>query len=447
MHLRTTYGTLAALGLFGLAVGTPSFAATLDLTASGQLVYEANQASNFSNALTISLAGGVYTIHDPAEMGIGVSGNALAAGCAVVDNQRVTCPTAPIAAIAVDTKNGTDTIDLRDAIHPATITGGGGPDTIFGGSKDDLVVWDTFDGSDVVDGGPGTDTLVFRSGSDDGTADGNDHDTITIQANGAGFTLARDMGNVAMDVEATEVLQLHTFGGYDMVATTGLAGTLQIIDTTQDGQPDTLTFDADGLCPSTAPGVIAVPDREPVQYANVATVSIVDDVCPVDTCNGIEATSGCTVNGVPNSRCVGTDGPDVIRGTSGADVIVGGGGQDRIYAGAGNDTACGDDGNDVVEGERGNDYLVGGAGADRMQGNAGGDDLIGGEGNDDLRGDAGLDDLTGGPGDDRLRGGGDRDVLQGSEGFDVLDGGSAVDTCTDVDEQGTFTRCELPLVD
>lgn len=446
MHDRTTYGALAALALFGTTGVTPSHAATLDLTAGGQLVYEANQSSNFSNALTISLAGGIYTIHDPAEMTIGLSGSALAAGCAVVDNQRVTCPTAPIAAIAVDTKNGPDTIDLRAVIHPTMITGGGGPDTIFGGTEDDAIVWETFDGSDVVDGGPGTDTLVFRSGSDDGTADGNDHDSITIQANGAGFVLMRDMGNVAMDVQDTEVLLLSTFGGYDTVATTGLPGTRQIIDTMPDGQPDALTFDADGLCPSTAPGSIETPGREPVQYTDFATVTVVNDSCPVDTCNGIEGTSGCTVNGVPNQRCLGTDGPDVIRGTSGADVIVGGGGRDRIYAGAGNDTVCGDDGDDVIEGERGNDYLVGGAGADRVQGNAGGDDLIGGDGNDDLRGDGGIDDLTGGPGDDRLRGGGDRDVLQGSEGVDVLDGGSAVDTCTDVDQEVGFTRCELPTI-
>jgi Ca2+-binding RTX toxin-like protein len=447
MHHRTLYGTLAALALLGsLILAAPSRAATLDLTTGGQLVYEANQSHDFSNALTISLAGGTYTIHDPAEMAIGVSGSALTAGCAVVSNQMVTCPTGPIASLAVDTKNGGDTIDLRGVIHAATITGGGGSDTIFGGPQDDTIVWNTFDGSDVVDGGPGTDTLSFESGSTDGTADGYDHDTVTIQRNGAGFVLYRDMGNVALDVDATEVLLVSTFGGYDTVATTGLAGTIQTIATTPDGQPDTLTFDAAGDCPATAPGWIAAPGYEPVQYTGFDTVSVIGDDCPVDTCNGIAATSGCTVNGVPDSRCLGTDGPDVIRGTAGADVIVGGGGEDRIYAGAGNDLACGDDGNDVVEGERGNDFLLGGGGADRMQGNAGGDDLIGGDGNDDLRGDAGIDDLTGGPGDDRLRGGGDRDVLQGSEGVDVLDGGSAVDTCTDVDQEGPFPSCELPTI-
>ena len=444
MKHRTLYGTIAALTLFGLAaVPAPSRAANLDLTAGGQLSYEASQSLMMWNDLTITLAGGTYTIHDPAEPAIAVSGNALAAGCAVVSNQMVTCPTAPIASLAVDTKEGPDTIDLTGVIHPAMVTGGGGPDTIIGGTKDDAIVWNTFDGSDVVDGGPGTDTLLFQSGNSDGTADGYDHDTIAILQNGAGFALYRDSGNVSMDVQNTEVLLLNTFGGNDTVATTGLVGTTQILETMQDGLPDTLTFDAAGLCPFTAPGGIESPGHEPVQYTNFANVSVINETCVTDTCNGIEATTGCTVNGVRNQRCLGTDGDDVIKGTAGADVIVGVGGQDRIYAGAGNDLACGDDGNDLVEGERGNDFMLGGAGADRIDGGAGGDDLIGGEGDDDLRGDAGIDDLTGGPGNDRLRGGADRDVLQGSEGSDVLDGGTAVDTCTDVDQEGPFISCEL----
>jgi len=445
MKHRTFDGTIAALTLFGLAaVAAPSRAANLDLTAGGQLIYEASQSIMVANDLTIALVDGTYAIHDPAEPAIGISANALAAGCAVLNNQTVTCPVAPIVSLAVDTKEGSDTIDLSGVIHSAIVTGGGGSDTIIGGTKDDTIVWNTFDGSDVVDGGPGTDSLFFQSGNSDGTADGYDSDTISVLQNGAGFALYRDRGNVSMDVQNTEVLLLNTSTGNDTVATTGLVGTTHILQTIQDGLPDTLTFDAAGLCPVTSPGGIETPGHKPVQYTNFANVSVINAICVTDTCNGIPATSGCTVNGVRNQRCLGTDGDDVIQGTAGADVIVGRGGNDRIDAGAGNDLACGDDGNDLVQGGRGNDYLLGGAGADRLEGGVGGDDLIGGEGDDDLRGDAGIDDLTGGPGNDRLRGGNDRDVLQGSEGSDVLDGGGAVDTCTDVDQAGPFTSCELP---
>ena len=236
------------------------------------------------------------------------------------------------------------------------MTGGGGPDTIIGGTKDDTSVWNTFDGSDVVDGGPGTDSLFFQSGNSDGTADGYDHDNIAIVPNGAGFAVYRDPGNVSMDVQNTEVLLLNTFTGDDTVATTGLVGTTQILETVQDGLPDTLTFDAAGLCPFTAPGGIETPGYEPVQYANFATRIGDQRHLRLDTCIGIEATTGARSTASAIQRCLGTAGDDVIQGTAGADVIVGGGGRDRIYAGAGNDLACGDDGNDLVEGERGNDF-------------------------------------------------------------------------------------------
>lgn len=436
------YGTITALTLFGLVAAPASTrAANLDLTAGGQLVYEATQSILVENELTIAHLDGAYAIQDPAEPAINLSGSALAAGCDYFNNQFITCPDAAIVSIAVDTKEGSDVINLGGVLVSAIVTGGGGPDTIIGGTKDDSIVWNAFDGSDVVDGGPGADTLDFRSS--DGPSDEYQSDVITVLQNGAGFALFRDAGNVVMDVQNTEQLLIDTSTGSDTVTTTGLVGTVQFIQTAYDGLPDTLTFDAAGSCPITAPGWIETPGHEEVQYVNFANVSIINDTCVADTCNGLPATSGCTVNGVRNQPCIGTAGDDVIQGTAGPDVIVGGGGRDRISTGAGNDIACGDDGNDVIQGERGNDYMLGGAGADRIDGGAGGDDLIGGEGDDDLRGDGGIDDLTGGPGNDRLRGGGDRDVLQGSEGTDVLDGGSAIDTCTDVDQTGPFISCEL----
>ena len=230
MKHRTSYGTIAALTLFGLAaVAAPSRAANLDLTAGGQLTYEATQSVMVANDLTISLVGGTYAIHDPAEPGDRHIGERARRGLRrreQPDGHLSGCP---------------DRVPRRghqggqrhhrshaDVIHSAMVTGGGGPDTIIGGTKDDTIVWNTFDGSDVVDGGPGTDSLFFQSGSSDGTADGYDHDTIAIVQNGAGFALYRDSGNVSMDVQNTEVLLLNTFGGNDTVATTGLAGTTQI---------------------------------------------------------------------------------------------------------------------------------------------------------------------------------------------------------------------------
>src|SRR5512138_2971209 len=135
MKHRTADGTIATLTLFGLAaVAAPSLAANLDLTAGGQLIYEASQSIMVANDLTIALVDGTYAIHDPAEPGIGISANALAAGCEFINNQTVTCPVAPVVSLAVDTKEGSDTINLSGVIHSAIVTGGGGSDTIIGGT-------------------------------------------------------------------------------------------------------------------------------------------------------------------------------------------------------------------------------------------------------------------------------------------------------------------------
>ena len=72
-----------------LLVSASASAATLDI-ASGVLTYTA--ATGATNALTVSLAGGVYTIDDPGEVAMGLGAGALAAGCAQVDANTVTCP-------------------------------------------------------------------------------------------------------------------------------------------------------------------------------------------------------------------------------------------------------------------------------------------------------------------------------------------------------------------
>jgi hypothetical protein len=82
---------IAAVALFGLAsVAAPARAADVDLTA-GVLSYS-TIGTSVANALTISLAGGTYTIDDPADPAITLSGNALGQGCAPFDSNTVTCP-------------------------------------------------------------------------------------------------------------------------------------------------------------------------------------------------------------------------------------------------------------------------------------------------------------------------------------------------------------------
>jgi Ca2+-binding RTX toxin-like protein len=180
----------------------------------------------------------------------------------------------------VDTKEGNDTINLTGVIHSAMVTGGGGPDTIIGGTKDDTIVWNTFDGSDVVDGGPGRYPLLPERQQRRHHRRLR-HDTIAILQNGAGFALYRDSGNVSMDVQNTRAAAQHVHRQRH-VATTGLVGTTQFLETIYDGLPD-VDVRRGGLCPFAAPGAIETPGTRPVQYTNFANVSVINDTCVTDT--------------------------------------------------------------------------------------------------------------------------------------------------------------------
>ena len=79
------------------------------------------------------------------------------------------------------------------------------------------LVWDPGDGSDVVRGGGGTDTLVFTGSNDD--------ELIAVTANAGRVAVTRDVGNVAMDLDAVEAVRLRTLFGNEQVAIGDLTGT------------------------------------------------------------------------------------------------------------------------------------------------------------------------------------------------------------------------------
>src|SRR5262249_37819599 len=85
------------------------------------------------------------------------------------------------------------------------------------GAGDDTFVWDPGDGSDVVDGGEGRDTLVFNGSSA--------NELMSVSANGPRVTLTRDVGNVTMDLGTIEAIDLSASGGADTVTVNDLTGT------------------------------------------------------------------------------------------------------------------------------------------------------------------------------------------------------------------------------
>ena len=97
------------------------------------------------------------------------------------------------------------------------ITGGRGNDVAFMGDGDDTFIWNPGDGSDIVEGQAGTDTLLFNGS--------NANENIDISANGSRVRLFRDVGNVTMDLNGVEHIQVNASGGADTITVNDLTGT------------------------------------------------------------------------------------------------------------------------------------------------------------------------------------------------------------------------------
>ena len=169
--------------------------------------------------------------------------------------------------LQIDGGAGSDT--LRGSSQMDVIHGGPGNDDISGRQGNDLLFGDdgldTFafnpgDGSDTIDGGAGTDHLVFNGA--------NIAENITLSALGNHFRVFRDVANITTDTVSVEQLDLVTLGGADTVNVSDLSGTSLKVARINffgqgnigDGQVDTLRingtdFDDDLRVNSTATGV------------------------------------------------------------------------------------------------------------------------------------------------------------------------------------------------
>src|SRR5215211_6287843 len=90
-------------------------------------------------------------------------------------------------------------------------------DSMFGGSGDDTLVWDPGDANDLVEGQAGNDTMEFNG------AGGNEAFEATALAGRLRFT--RNLGNIVMDVDNTERVDLRALGGQDATIVNDLSGT------------------------------------------------------------------------------------------------------------------------------------------------------------------------------------------------------------------------------
>ena len=273
-----------------------------------------------------------------------------------------------------------------------TILGGNGADVLLGGDGDDLIdgqqgndvaflgagddtfQWDPGDGSDVVEGQDGADTLLFNGS--------NGSEIFEASANGGRVLFTRNLGNIVMDLDDVETIQLNALGGADTVTVNDLSGTDltevnidlagTIGGTAGDGQLDTVIVNgsnADNAITVSGSGTSLSVSGLP------AAVSIKNSEGANDTLviNGLGGDDKITATTLPAgiAKLVidGGAGDDTVFGSQGADVVLGGDGNDFVFGDNGNDVAflgAGDDtfqwdpgdGNDVIEGQDGVDTML-----------------------------------------------------------------------------------------
>jgi Ca2+-binding RTX toxin-like protein len=310
--------------------------------------------------------------------------------------------------------------------HDDLVDGNGGADTGFLGWGHDDFVWDPGDGSDVVEGQNGIDTLVFN-----GSAGAEQFD---ISANGQRVRFFRNLGNITMDMDEVERVDLEALGGADAVVMNDLAGTdmeLADIDLENvlggrlgDGSPDTITangfggaehidvssgwgaINVDGLSASMrirraerGSDLLTVDGRGGNDRATVfgSNRDDVIDVAPSPIAGAARVTASnipafVDVTGVATLAIRALDGEDTISGAPGLATLL----ALRLYGNADEDVLNGGDGADLMLGGSQNDLLDGNAGGDTGLLGSGHDDFVWdpGDGSDVVEGEGGTDTLV-----------------------------------------------------
>jgi Ca2+-binding RTX toxin-like protein len=274
-----------------------------------------------------------------------------------------------------DTINGGNGADrLLGGDGDDFIDGNQGNDVAFLGAGDDDFQWDPGDGSDVVEGQDGIDTMLFNGSGVD--------ESFDASANGERVTFFRNAGNIVMDLNEVERIELNALGGTDSIVVNDLSGT----DATEvaidlagtlggnagDGQADTVQVNGtngddtvevltNGTSAAVA-GLSALVNIENLEGANDQLV--ITGLGGDDTINASTAVAGAmelTIDGgAGDDTTFGSRGADVLRGGDGDDFIDGNQGNDVAFLGAGDDDFQWDpgDGSDVVEGQDGIDTML-----------------------------------------------------------------------------------------
>ncbi|WP_041962596.1 hypothetical protein [Sulfurospirillum cavolei] len=283
------------------------------------------------------------------------------------------------------------------------INGGGGNDTIYGGTNADTLSGDDnddtisgFAGADILTGGNGWDTVSYV------------YDVAGVKVNlASGISAYGQASGSATDSWGTT----DTLSSFERVLGSSYADTI----TGNSGSDDLRGNGGDDW--------LVMTSGNDTIYGGETTETL------GDTIDYFYATSAGVNVDLSTNSAVGTDfGTDLIyeiENVSGS-----------LFA----DTVSGDGYANRLIGRTGNDMLIAGAGADVLYGDDNSATNVDGTetGNDSLLGEAGADTLYGGLGNDSLWGGADNDTLYGGSGADYLNGGSGINTMQGNDGDDLF---------
>jgi Ca2+-binding RTX toxin-like protein len=316
----------------------------------------------------------------PFAIDIGTSENLVLRAGGGDDSFSATGNLAALIAISVDGGAGNDTILGSNGAD--LLLGGDGNDFVDGqqgddvgflGAGNDVFQWDPGDGSDTVEAQDGADTLLFN-----GSAGA---EIFEASANGGRLRFTRNLGNIVMDVNEVERVDLNALGNTDTIIVNDLSktGVAQV--------NVNLAGTIGGAAGDAAADVVIVNGTngdDVVAVSGAGTSAVVLGLAArVDITNSEGANDSLVVNGLGgNDTLTATALPagvirltldggasnDTMLGSQGADVFLGGDGDDFVFGDNGDDVALLGAGNDVFQWDPGdgNDTLEGQGDADRL---------------------------------------------------------------------------------
>jgi Ca2+-binding RTX toxin-like protein len=254
------------------------------------------------------------------------------------------------------------------------INGGTGADMVSMGAGNDRFQWNPGEGSDVIDGQSGFDTHEFNGSNGD--------ELFALNASGGHAILTRNLGNIVMDQNNVERVELNAFGGADRFD----IGDLRATDVRE------LNINLAGVAGGGADGredAVNLTGGAQGEFINLSASGnslAISGLAAATRIENLDDTDKVTVRGgggsdVINALSVGADVASLtLEGGSGNDILIGSAGNDVLNGGTGNDVLFGGDGDDLFFGD--DDFTI----VDFHAG-AGSNDRI------DLRAIAGLDDF------------------------------------------------------